>query len=158
MVKMLVSYYSRSGHTKRMAEEIAKAAEEAGAEVDLLILEKVDVKSLMDYDCLVIGSPTYYGQMAGVVKEFFDRSVKIHGKLAGKVGGAFSSSGLRAGGNETTVLSILQAWLVHGMLVMGTSGADHFGPVSVGEPDEAALKSCTKYGQRLVEYSSRLSE
>lgn len=158
MVKMLVSYYSRSGHTKGMAEEIAKAAEEAGAEVDLLVLEKIDVKSLMDYDCLVIGSPTYYGQMAGVVKEFFDRSVKIHGKLAGKVGGAFSSSGLRAGGNETTVLSILQAWLVHGMLVMGTSGADHFGPVSVGEPDEEALKSCRKYGKRLVEYSSRLSE
>ncbi|MCK5253457.1 MAG: NAD(P)H-dependent oxidoreductase [Thermoplasmata archaeon] len=158
MVKMLVSYYSRSGHTKRMAEEIAKAAEEAGAEVDLLILEKVDVKSLVDYDCLVIGSPTYYGQMAGVVKEFFDRSVKIHGKLAGKIGGAFSSSGLRAGGNETTVLSILQAWLVHGMLVMGTSGADHFGPVSVGEPDEAALKSCAKYAKRLVEHSSRLSE
>ena len=129
MVKMLVSYYSRSGHTKRMAEEIAKAAEEAGAEVDLLNLDKVDVKSLVDYDCMVIGSPTYYGQMAGIVKEFFDRSVKIHGKLAGKVGGAFASSGLRAGGNETTVLSILNAWLVHGMLVMGSSGADHFGPV-----------------------------
>ena len=158
MVKMLVSYYSRSGHTTRMAEEIAKAAEEAGAEVELLMLEKVDVMSLVDYDCMVMGSPTYYGQMAGVVKEFFDRSVKIHGKLAGKVGGAFSSSGLRAGGNETTILSILNAWLVHGMLVMGTSGADHFGPVSVGEPDEAALKSCTKYAKRLVEYSSRLSE
>lgn len=158
MVKMLVSYYSRSGHTKRMAEEIAKSAEEAGAEVDLLILEKVDVKSLVDYDCLVIGSPTYYGQMAGVVKEFFDRSVNIHGKLAGKVGGAFSSSSLRAGGNETTVLSILQAWLVHGMLVMGTSGVDHFGPVAIGEPDEAALKSCRKYANRLVEYSSQLSE
>ena len=83
--------------------------------------------------------------------EFFDKSVKVHGKLNGRMGGAFASSGLRAGGNEITVMSILHAWLVHGMLVSGSSGADHFGPVSIGKPDEKSLKSCAEYGKRMVE-------
>ena len=156
MVKMLVAYYTRSGHTKRMAEEIAKSAEEAGAEVDLLQVEQVDVKSLVDYDCLVVGSPTYYGTMAAQVKEFFDKSVKIHNKLAGRLGGAFASSGARAGGNETTVISIIQGWLIHGMLVSGSAGADHYGPVSIGAPDEEALKSCAEYGRRLTEQARLL--
>lgn len=156
MVRMLVGYYSRSGHTKRMAEEIAKAAEAAGAKVDLLNVEQIDYKTLPDYDCLVMGSPTYYGQMAAEVKELFDKSVKVHGKLAGRLGGAFASSGRRAGGNETTVLSILNAWLVHGMLVSGTPGSDHYGPVSVGAPDKDALKSCAEYGGRLVEQAKLL--
>ena len=156
MVRMLVGYYSRSGHTKRMAEEIAKAAEAAGAQVDLLNVEQIDYKKLPDYDCLVMGSPTYYGQMAAEVKELFDKSVKVHGKLAGRLGGAFASSGRRAGGNETTILSILNAWLIHGMLVSGTSGSDHYGPVAVGAPDKDALKSCAEYGDRLVEQAKLL--
>jgi NAD(P)H dehydrogenase (quinone) len=151
MVRMLVSYYSRSGHTKSMAEAIAEAAKGAGAHVDLQNVEQVDVKTLVEYDCIVVGSPTYYGLMAAPVKEFFDKSVKVHGKLNGRLGGGFASSGLRAGGNETTVMSILQAWLVHGMLVSGTSGADHYGPVAVGKPDEATMKSCAEYGKQLAE-------
>ena len=94
--------------------------------------------------------------MAAPLKDFFDRSVKVHGKLVGRLGGGFASSGLRAGGNETTVMSILQAWLVHGMLVSGTSGADHYGPVSIVKPDEAALKSCAEYGRRLTEQATLL--
>ena len=156
MVRMLVIYYSRSGHTKGMAEAIGEAAEGAGAHVDVHNVEQVDVKDLPDYDCIVAGSPTYYGQMAAPLKDIFDKSVKVHGKLNGRLGGGFASSGLRAGGNETTVLSILQAWLVHGMLVSGTSGADHYGPVSIGKSDEAALKSCAEYGKRLTEQATLL--
>lgn len=156
MVRILVCYYSRSGHTKSMAEAIGEAAKEAGAHVDLRNVEQVDVKDLPDYDCIVAGSPTYYGQMAAPLKEFFDKSVKVHGKLNGRLGGGFASSGLRAGGNETTVMSILMAWLIHGMLVSGTSGADHYGPVSIGKPDEAALKSCAEYGRRLTEQTELL--
>jgi len=156
MVKMLVSYYSRSGHTKRMAEEIAKAAEGAGADVDLLQVEQVDVKSLPEYDCMVMGSPTYYGTMAGPVKGFFDESVKVHNKLAGRLGGAFASSGMRGGGNETTVTAILMCWLVHGMLVSGSAKHDHYGPVAIGTPDEASLKTCAEYGARLVEQTKLL--
>ncbi len=156
MVKMLVTYYSRSGHTKRMAEEIAKAAEDAGADVDLLHVDQVDVKKFPDYDCLVAGSPTYYGTMAAEIKGMFDRSVKVHNKLTGRLGGAFASSGMRAGGNETTVTAILLCWLVHGMLVSGSAGSDHYGPVAVGTPDEQAVKACQEYGRRMVEQAKLL--
>lgn len=156
MVRMLVTYYSRSGHTKRMAEEVAKAAEEAGANVDLLHVDQVDIKTFPDYDCLVAGSPAYYGTMAAEIKAMFDRSVKVHNKLTGRLGGAFASSGRRAGGNETTVTSILLCWLVHGMLVSGSAGSDHYAPVAVGAPDEEALRSCAEYGRRLTEQATLL--
>ncbi len=156
MVKMLVSYYSRSGHTKAMAEEIAKAARDAGAQVDLLNIEQVEVKLLTEYDGIILGSPTYYGTMAAPLKEFIDRSVKVHGKLKGRVGGAFASSGMRAGGNETTVLDILKALLIHGMVVIGTSGEDHYGPVAIKTPDEAAVKTCRVYGKKLAELTQKL--
>jgi len=156
MVKMLVTYYSRSGHTKTMAEAIAKAAKDAGADVDLLQVAQVDVKTLPEYDCLVAGSPTYYGTMTAEVKSMFDKSVKVHNKLTGRLGGAFASSGMRAGGNETTVTAILLCWLVHGMLVSGSAGSDHYGPVAVGAPDEQTLKACAEYGRRLTEQAEQL--
>ncbi len=156
MVRMLVCYYSRSGHTKQMAEAIAEAAKGAGAEVDTRHVNQVDFMTWRDYDCIVMGSPTYYGTMAAECKELLDKSVKLHGRLNGRLGGAFTSSGGRAGGNETTVLDILKAWLIHGMLVSGTTDADHYGPVAVGRPDEKALKSCAEYGQRLAEQAKLL--
>jgi NAD(P)H dehydrogenase (quinone) len=139
-----------------MAEEIAKAATEAGAEVDLLHVDQVDVLTFPEYDCLVAGSPTYYGTMAAEIKAMFDKSVKVHNKLKNRLGGAFASSGLRGGGNETTVTAIIMCWLVHGMLVSGSAGSDHYGPVAIGEPDEHSLKSCAKYGKRLVEQTEML--
>jgi NAD(P)H dehydrogenase (quinone) len=156
MVKVLVCYYSRSGHTKRMAEEIAQACEQAGGEVDLLQVEQVDIMSMREYDCIILGSPTYYGTMAAPAKELIDKSVKNHGKLKGRVGGAFTSSGHRAGGNETTVIDILKAWLIHGMVVEGEAGDDHYAPVGIGAPDEATLKSCAKYGAKLTELAKTL--
>ena len=150
MVRMLVAYYTRSGHTRRMAEEIAKAAEEAGADVDLSQVEQVSIKSLTDYDCLVVGSPTYYGTMAAPIKKLLDESVAFHGKLSGKAGGAFSSSANIGGGNETTILDILNAMLIHGMIIQGDSSGDHYGPVSIGLPDERAKKECEKLGRRVA--------
>ena len=156
MVRMLVCYYSRSGHTKLMAEAIAKAAEGAGADVDLKHVDQVDFMTWRDYDCIVMGSPTYYGSMAAECKELLDKSVKLHGKLNGRLGGAFTSSGGRAGGNETTIIDILKAWLIPGMLVSGTTNSDHYGPVAVGRPDDKALASCTEYGERMVEQARLL--
>jgi len=75
----------------------------------------------------VAGSPTDYGHMAAELKKFIDDSMKFHGKLSGKVGGAFASSANVGGGNETTVRSILDAWLIHGMIVEGTAHGDHYG-------------------------------
>lgn len=58
--------------------------------------------------------------------------------MSGKLGGAFTSSAYIGGGNETTLLSILKAMLIHGMVIVGVHNADHYGPVSIGLPDERA--------------------
>ena len=156
MAKVLVTYFSRTGNTKRMAEEIAEGAKGAGAEVVLRPVKEVDPKAFREFDAIIMGSPTYYGTMAAECKALIDRSVVLHGKLDGRVGGAFTSSGGRAGGNETTVLDILKAWLIHGMVVQGTSGEDHYGPVAIEGPDKDSLETCRAYGARLAELAKRL--
>lgn len=151
MAKVLILYYSRTGNTKKMAELIAEGARtEKGVEVQVRSVEDVKVEELPHFDGIVVGSPTYYGAMAAEVKKFLDESVKLHGKLDGKVGGAFSSSGNIAGGNETTIMGILQALLIHGMVVQGMSEGDHYGPVAIGRPDERSKKLCREYGRRIV--------
>lgn len=149
MAKVLVCYYSRTGNTAKMAEKIVEVIKEEGLEVDVKKVEDTHVDDLLDYDGILIGSPTYYGSMAWPVKKLLDESVKFHGKLRGKVGGAFSSSVNVGGGNETTILNILNAMLVHGMVVKGESSGDHYGPVSIGEPDKRALKCCERYAKDL---------
>lgn len=157
MARILVTYVSRSGNTEAMADHVADGAREtAGAEVDLKPVDQVPPKSLADYDALLVGSPTYYGQMAAEVKALFDRSVVLHGQLEGKVGGAFTSSGNLGGGNETCLLSILQALLVHGMVVEGSARHAHYGAVAIGEPDDRALADCRALGRRVADLAARL--
>jgi NAD(P)H dehydrogenase (quinone) len=156
MSSILVAYYSRSGNTRTMAEEIARGAQQAGAKVDVRGVENVTVDSLLTYDAIVLGSPDYYGNMAAQVKKLLDDSVKLHGQLAGKIGGAFSSSANIGGGNETTILSMLQALLVHGMVVPGVATGDHYGPVAINAPDDRSLRQCRNYGKLIAELAARL--
>ncbi|MHC4193151.1 MAG: flavodoxin family protein, partial [Planctomycetota bacterium] len=102
MAKGIVVYYSRSGNTKEMAEIIAKAMNEADVATECKSVDKVRADDLRNYDAMVVGSPTYYGHMAGPIKQLFDETVTFHGGLDGKVGGAFSSAANIGGGNETT--------------------------------------------------------
>lgn len=157
MVKMLICYYSRSGHTKKMAYLIQKGAmEEEGVEVDTKDVKDVKVDDLPGYDAIILGSPTYYGEPAYQIKELIDKSVKFHGKLQDRIGGAFSSSTNIGGGNETTVLALLQSLLIHGMIVCGDSSGDHYGPVSIEKPDARAEKNCLKYGRRVAKLTKQL--
>ena len=151
MPKVLIVYYSETGNTKEMAELIAEGVRrEKDVEVEVKAVQDTKVEELLDFDGIVIGSPTYYGSMAAEVKKFIDNSIKFHGELEGKVGGAFSSSGGIAGGNETTIVNILQALLIHGMVVQGTPNGDHYGPVAVGKPDDRSKNSCREYGHRIA--------
>ncbi len=150
MPKALVAYYSRTGNTKKLAEKIAESLEKNGVPVDVRKVETMSAADLLGYEAIVIGSPTYYGTMAWPVKKLLDESVKYHGKLRGRIGGAFTSSGNIAGGNETTVLDILKALLIHGMVIKGSEHGDHYGPVAVGRPDQRSLKSGERYGERLA--------
>jgi len=157
MPKILILYYSQSGNTAKMAEYIAEGVKtEKEIDVEVKIVKDVNVDDLLNFDGLIIGSPTYYGTMAAEVKSLIDESVKFHGRLEGKVGGAFTSSGGRAGGNETTILDILKALMIHGMIVQGSSSGDHYGPVAVNEPDERSKKMCIEYGKRIAKLVLRL--
>ncbi len=156
MPKALVCYYSRTGNTKRMAARMAEVMAAEGLEVDLKPVAETSAKDLLGYDCLVLGSPTYYGTMAWEMKKLLDESVKFHGKLRGKVGGAFTSSANIGGGNETTVLDILQALLIHGMVLRGDHRFDHYGPVSIGRPDKRALVCAEAHARNLADLTKKL--
>jgi NAD(P)H dehydrogenase (quinone) len=156
MAKLLVVYYSRSGNTKAMAELIAEGAQSAGADVELKTVGDTTVEHLLAADAIIMGSPTYYGTMAAEMKKLFDESVARHGKLDGKVGGAFTSSANIGGGNETTILDILKAMLIHGMVLKGDPQGDHYGPVAIGMPDKRSRDQCVRYGRRIAELTARL--
>jgi NAD(P)H dehydrogenase (quinone) len=157
MSRILVLYYSRTGNTEKMAHAAAEGARAAGAEVAIAKAEGFGAERLRDFDGLVIGSPTYYGTMAWELKKVFDDSVKLHGALEGKAGGAFTSSANIGGGNETAILDILQAMLIHGMVVQGTHTGDHYGPVAVGEPDARATEQCKALGRRVARLAEALA-
>ncbi len=157
MAKALVIYYSRTGNTKKMAESILEGIKKE--EVDALAkdVKDVEVDELLKYDAIVIGSPTYYGTMASEIKKLLDDSVKFHGKLEGKVGAAFASSANVAGGNETTILDILNAMLIHGMIIQGDPQGDHYGSVAIGAPDARATKECIRLGLRVAKLVKKIS-
>jgi NAD(P)H dehydrogenase (quinone) len=156
MARILVVYHSETGHTARMAQLAAEAAREAGAEVVVKPVGDASPDDLTGYDGIIVGSPTYYGLMSAPLKKLFDDSVKFHHQLAGKVGGAFTSSGNIGGGNETTILSILQAMLIHGMIVQGTSRGDHYGPVAIGAPDARAEAEARSLGRRVADLAEKV--
>ncbi len=157
MAKGIVVYYSRSGNTKEMAEIIAGAMNEASLATDCKAVSDVKPDDLLGYDAIVAGSPTYYGHMAGPLKDLFDGLVSSHGRLDGKVGGAFSSAANIGGGNETTIMGIIEAMLIAGMMVQGDPKGDHYGPVSIGKPDERVQRQCQRRGKRIAELTLKVT-
>jgi NAD(P)H dehydrogenase (quinone) len=158
MIKVLIIYSDRSGHTEAMAYSIAQGAKEANTEVTVKRVSDTNHKELLESDVIIMGSPTYYGLPSGELKQFLDESVQNHGELAGKIGGAFTSSANIGGGNETTVLAIIQAMFVHGMIIQGNVTGDHYGPVSIDAPDHRVRKQCVAYGNRLASLAKQLYE
>lgn len=158
MAKILVIYFSKTGNTGKMAQIVAQGAQEEKVDVELKDVGKIHAEDLLNTDGIIIGSPTYYGLPAAPIKKLLDESVEYHGELEGKIGGAFSSSANIGGGNETTILAILQAFLIHGMIIQGTSSGDHYGPVSIGAPDKRSEKQCKALGRRVAQLALKLSK
>jgi NAD(P)H dehydrogenase (quinone) len=141
MSKVLILYYSAYGHIEAMAEAIAEGARRTGATVDIKRVPellpdedararhfKLDQKApvakiedLADYDAIVIGTGTRFGRMSSQMAAFLDQAGGLWaaGKLNGKVGGAFASSGTQHGGQETTLFTIITNLLHFGMVVVG---------------------------------------
>jgi NAD(P)H dehydrogenase (quinone) len=141
MTKVLVLYYSSYGHIEKMAGAVADGVREAGADVAVkrvpeLVPEEVARKSgfkldqaapiatpdeLADYDAVIIGTPTRFGNMAAQMKNFLDQTGGLwaQGKLIGKVGSVFSSTASQHGGQETTIIATQIVLLHQGMVIVG---------------------------------------
>jgi NAD(P)H dehydrogenase (quinone) len=139
--KVLVLYYSSYGHIETMAQAIAEGARSAGAAVDIkrvpeLVPEAVakashfkldqaapvaTVDELPNYDAIIFGVPTRFGNMAAQMKNFLDQTggLWFTGKLVGKVGSVFTSTATQHGGQESTILSTHTVLLHHGMVIVG---------------------------------------
>ena len=141
MAKVLVLYYSSYGHIETMAAAIAEGARSSGATVDIkrvteLVSDEMAAKShfktqqaapvaavddLAQYDAIIVGTPTRFGNMAAQMKNFLDQTGGLWatGKLVGKVGAVFTSTATQHGGQESTILSTQTVLLHHGMVIVG---------------------------------------
>jgi NAD(P)H dehydrogenase (quinone) len=161
---VLVLYYSRNGHVKKLAEEIAQGVESAGMEARLRTVPAVstvceataeDIPSSGDIYCteqelancsgLLMGSPTRFGNMAAPLKYFIDGTAGLwaNGSLINKPAGVFTSTSSLHGGQETTLMSMMIPLLHQGMLLIG---------IPYSEPSLHSTKSGgTPYGASHVE-------
>jgi NAD(P)H dehydrogenase (quinone) len=158
--KVLILYYSSYGHVETMARAVAEGAASAGADVVVkrvpeLMPEEVakaafvkldqeapfaDPNELGDYDAIILGSPTRFGNMAAQMRNFLDQTGPLWGKgaLVGKIGGAFTSTASQHGGQEMTITSMHTTMLHHGMIIVGLpysfAGNSEMGEISGGTP------------------------
>jgi NAD(P)H dehydrogenase (quinone) len=158
LVKVLVVYDSKTGNTEKLALAVAKGAEQAsGVTVMVKKVEQTSSDDLLAADAVVMGSPTYFGQMSAKLKALIDESIKVHKKLDGKVGAAFTSSGGTASGAETTLLSIVQAMLIHGMIISGNAAGNHYGVAVSGAPKPQDIENCEEMGRKVATLAKKLN-
>lgn len=157
MPKILIIYQSKTGNTRSMAEAVEEGVKKEGVEVVRKKIEDAHVDDLLEPDGIIIGAPTYFAATTAEVKKFIDTSIKHFRKLEGKIGAAFASCGDLGGGAETAILDILRAFLVHGMIVPGFTSGGHYGPVSVGPPNEERKEVCQAMGSYIAKLVKKLS-
>lgn len=166
MRNVLVLYDSRSGNTRKMAELVASGASEVPkVRVRLRSVDEADADDIRWCDGIAVGSPTHMGIVSWKMKKFWDDlGDELWGRIDGKIGCAFSSSGGWGGGNEIACLSILAILVNYGFLVFGLPDyvgkqlTLHYGSVVAGEPRKAdEVESCRLLGKRLGQWVLRQS-
>ena len=198
MTKVLVLYYSSYGHVERMAEAVAEGAREVdGAEVmikrvpELMpreVAEKAGVKldqdapiaepsELADYDAIIVGTPTRFGNMASQMRNFWDQTGGLwaKGALIGKVGSVFTSTASQHGGQETTIITTHITMLHQGLVIVGlpysnpdlvgteeVKGGTPYGASTIAEgdgsrmPSEKELSMARFQGRHVAEIAKKL--
>jgi len=195
MTKVLVLYYSSYGHIETMAGAVAEGASSTGAEVVIRRVpetvpdevaraahykleqpsEIATIDELADYDAIIVGVGTRYGNMASQMGAFWDRTGSIwqKGALIGKVGAAFTSTATQHGGQETTLFSIIRTLLHHGLVISGLPysfqgqmteeeivGGSPYGASTVTgqtrRPSDLDLEGARYLGRRVAELASKL--
>jgi NAD(P)H dehydrogenase (quinone) len=179
MAKILVLYYSAYGHIETMANAVAEGARGEGAHVDIkrvpeLVPEEVARAShfklnqpapvanpadLVNYDAIIVGTGTRYGRMTSQMANFWDQTGGLwaQGKLIGKVGAAFTSTGSQHGGQEMTLFSIITNLLHQGMIIVGlpysfqgqlrldeVTGGSPYGATTIAAPDASRQVSANE--------------
>lgn len=198
MARVLVLYYSSYGHVERMAEAVAEGVRSvAGVEVVIKRVPEVmteeaarkagmkldqaapiaDPDELPDYDAVIFGTPTRFGNMAGQMRNFLDRTgnLWVKGSLIGKIGSVFTSTASQHGGQETTLTSFHTTLLHQGMIIVGLpysfagqtrldeiTGGSPYGATTIaggkGErmPSENELAGATFQGRHVAEIATKL--
>ncbi|MFH1481171.1 MAG: NAD(P)H-dependent oxidoreductase [Pseudomonadota bacterium] len=158
-MQILILYYSKGGNTKKLAEKIAQGVEDVeGVKASVKHTGQVTKDDFVNSEGIIAGSPVYFGLMAADLKKVFDEFVGVRKKMEGKVGAAFATSADPSGGKETTMMSIIQALLIYGMVIVGDplSATGHYGVACVGAPDEKIGENAVKLGRRVAELAKKL--
>lgn len=161
MTKVLVLYYSSYGHIEAMAEAVAEGArsvegtivdvkrvpelmpDEVAAAAHIKVDQAAPIATpdeLANYDAIIFGTPTRFGNMAAQMRNFLDQTggLWFANALVGKVGSVFCSTASQHGGQETTITSFHTTLLHHGMVIVGLpytfKGNSEMGEISGGTP------------------------
>jgi NAD(P)H dehydrogenase (quinone) len=198
MTRVLVLYYSSYGHIETMAGAVAEGAREAGAEVTVkrvpeLVPEDVARKSgfkldqsapiatvdeMADYDAVIFGVPTRFGNMPSQMKNFLDQAggLWMSGKLVGKAGAVFTSTATQHGGQESTILSTHTVLLHLGFVIVGlpysfagqmgvkeVTGGSPYGASTISDgdgsrqPSENELAGARFQGRHVAQIAAKLA-
>ena len=198
MTKVLVLYYSSYGHIETMAHAVAEGVRTAGAEVDVKRVPelvpaevaksshfKLDqaapiatIDELANYDAIIFGTPTRFGNMTGQMRNFLDQAggLWFQNKLVGKVGSVFTSSATQHGGQESTILTFIPTLLHLGMIYVGlpytftgqfghdeVKGASPYGASTVAggdgsrQPSPIELEAARFQGAHVAEIARKIS-
>jgi len=198
MTKVLVLYYSSYGHIERLSQAVAEGVREAGAEAVIKRVPEIvprevaersgfkldqaapiaTVDELADYDAIIIGTPTRFGNMAAQMKNFLDQTggLWFKGKLIGKVGSVFTSTATQHGGQESTILATHTVLLHHGLVIVGLpysfqgqttlaeiSGGSPYGATTIAggdgsrQPSENELAGARFQGRHVAEIAAKLA-
>lgn len=157
---VLITYYSQSGNTEKLAQAVAEGAKSIEkVEVRLLPIEQVKENDLLEASAIIVGSPVYNANVAPAVQEFIN-CWPFKGKpLKNKIGAAFSTGGGMSIGEELVMLNILHSMLIYGMIVVGgdeteaafgASAVTGEGPFDGAKMEELFLKKGFGLGSRVA--------
>lgn len=164
--KVLITYYSKTGHTEALATEVARGAKEVkDCIVVLKKMEQTSDKDLTEADAIIVGSPVYNANIAPEVVSFISKWPFEGAPLKNKIGAAFVSAGGISAGEELAQVNILHSMMVFGMIVVG--GANWTAPFGASaitnedkfkkiDIDAIFLKKGFELGKRVAEISKKM--
>ena len=114
-------YHSRSGHTEKLAHAIAEHLGKLPLAVKVSRWDDAEPQELLRHDVIILGSPTYFGNMSAELKGFVDRSISVYRQLTGKRGAVFTTAG-SASDLEKCLTCLGFALEIHGIEVLARTG------------------------------------